>query len=129
MAETMPQRDYDIQALTGAAEYFEELATGKAPGPLAFAQAIRRAVDALQMEKQMEADFAQMGDIDLNSPLVDASWERFKALTSIEAPQTSDHLAEAAPEMLAALRLVSGLDLHHEVLRAVDAAISKATQP
>jgi hypothetical protein len=36
--------DYDTQALEGAAEYFEQLATGANPAPLAFAQTIRRAI-------------------------------------------------------------------------------------
>jgi hypothetical protein len=35
-------------------------------------------------------------------------------------------LISAAPEMLSTLKMVSGLDLHHEVLRAVDTAIAKA---
>lgn len=35
-------------------------------------------------------------------------------------------LIAAAPEMLAALKIISGLDIHHEALRIVDAAIVKA---
>jgi hypothetical protein len=45
--------DYDTQALEGAAEYFEQLATGANPAPLAFAQAIRRAIS--QMDEMTQA--------------------------------------------------------------------------
>lgn len=38
--------EYDRQALTGAAEFFEQMATMGNPAPLAFAQAIRRALPA-----------------------------------------------------------------------------------
>jgi hypothetical protein len=41
-------------------------------------------------------------------------------------PHADARLIAAAPEMLAALRVVSGTDLHHEILDIVDAAISKA---
>lgn len=34
--------EYDHEALAGAAEFFENLATGADPAPLAFAQVIRR---------------------------------------------------------------------------------------
>lgn len=39
---------YDLQALDGAAEVFEELATGANPHPLALAQAIRSVAAALR---------------------------------------------------------------------------------
>lgn len=39
---TPSEAAYDAQALTGAAEFFENIATGADPAPLAFAQAIRR---------------------------------------------------------------------------------------
>jgi len=39
-------KDYDTQALEGAAKYFENLATMGDPAPLAFAQAIRRTLNA-----------------------------------------------------------------------------------
>ena len=35
-------------------------------------------------------------------------------------------LYAAAPDMYAALKIVSGMDLHHEVLAIVDAAMRKA---
>lgn len=35
-------------------------------------------------------------------------------------------LISAAPEMLAALKLISGMDIYHEALAVVDAAIAKA---
>lgn len=37
--------DYDTQALEGAAEYFEQMATMGNPAPLAFAGAIRRTLN------------------------------------------------------------------------------------
>lgn len=36
--------EQDIEALKGAAEYFEKLATMGEPSPLAFSQAIRRVI-------------------------------------------------------------------------------------
>jgi hypothetical protein len=36
-------------------------------------------------------------------------------------------LIACAPEMLEVLRMVQGCDIHHEVLRAVDAVVAKAT--
>ena len=36
------------------------------------------------------------------------------------------NLILAAPDMYAALKMVSGMDLHHEVLAVVDAAMRKA---
>lgn len=40
----MSETQYDLEALNGAAEFFENMATGADPAPLAFAQAIRRAI-------------------------------------------------------------------------------------
>jgi hypothetical protein len=42
----LARSDYDAQALIGAAEFFESIATGSDPAPLAFAQAIRRAISS-----------------------------------------------------------------------------------
>lgn len=41
-------------------------------------------------------------------------------------PLANARLIAAAPDLLEALKMVSGVDLHHEVLAAVDAAIAKA---
>lgn len=50
------------------------------------------------------------------------------AVARCQGPNARDHarLIAAAPEMLAALKLVSGLDIHPIVLAAVDAAVRKA---
>lgn len=41
-------------------------------------------------------------------------------------PDANASLIAAGPEMLAALKLISGMDIYHEALAAVDAAIAKA---
>jgi hypothetical protein len=43
-----------------------------------------------------------------------------------EQTNANAHLIAAAPDMYAALQVVSGLDIHHEALRMVDAALRKA---
>lgn len=41
-------------------------------------------------------------------------------------PDANASLIAAAPGMLAALKLISGMDIYHEALAVVDAAIAKA---
>jgi hypothetical protein len=52
--------------------------------------------------------------------------EMVRELEKVEAAVTIAARDRLIDEMLAALRLVSGLDIHHSVLAAVDAAIAKA---
>lgn len=70
------QLEYDIDALRGAAKFFEDLATGANPAPLAFSQAIQRVVADAELEAEMAADFAEDWQ---TSEVVQSSWERFKA--------------------------------------------------
>jgi hypothetical protein len=69
---------YDTQALTGAAEFFEELATGANPHPLAFAQAIRRVLADKKLEAEIEAALSEASEITAEGQAnLDASWEYF----------------------------------------------------
>ena len=43
-----------------------------------------------------------------------------------EMENANANLMAAAPDMYAALKMVSGMDLHHEVLAVVDAAMRRA---
>lgn len=70
------QMEYDLEALKGAAKFFEDMATGANPAPLAFSQAIQRVIADAELEAEMAADFA---DDWLASEAVQNSWERFKA--------------------------------------------------
>src|SRR5690606_5344083 len=66
--------DYDLQALKGAAEFFENMATGADPAPLAFAQAIRRVIEEEELVDALAEEFAaEESDIGSNY------FERFKA--------------------------------------------------
>ena len=49
-----------------------------------------------------------------------------KFLAWAEETSANANLIAAAPDMYAALKMVSGMDLHHEVLAVVDAAMRKA---
>lgn len=71
---------YDLAALEGAAEFFEKMATGADPAPLAFAQAIRRVLPDLEIMAAMEDD----ADRELTAEeqastdaIVEGSWQRF----------------------------------------------------
>ncbi len=70
------QFEYDIEALKGAAKFFEDMATGANPAPLAFSQAIQRVIADAELEAEMAEDFA---DDWQTSEVVQSSWERFKA--------------------------------------------------
>lgn len=70
------QIEYDIEALKGAAKFFEDMATGANPAPLAFSQAIRRVIADCELEAEMAADFADDWQA---TEVVQSSWERFKA--------------------------------------------------
>lgn len=72
--------DYDLKALIGAAEFFENLATGADPAPLAFAQAIRRALPALEMMAEMDddANYEPTAEEQADSDrIVQGAWQRF----------------------------------------------------
>lgn len=76
----MPDNAYDIQALTGAAEFFEDMATGANPAALAFSQAIRRAIAELELTAEIAEALADDRPLTADETAeVDASWERFKA--------------------------------------------------
>ena len=66
--------DYDLQALKGAAEFFENMATGADPAPLAFAQAIRRVIEEEELVDELAEEFATEG-----SEVGSNYFERFKA--------------------------------------------------
>lgn len=74
----MSDEPYDVQALKGAAEFFENMATGADPAPLAFAQVIRRVIADAELDAQIAADMAADWEAK-TSPVVQSSWERFKA--------------------------------------------------
>lgn len=75
------QTTYDIEALTGAAKFFEEMATGADPAPLAFSQAIRRALAELELTAEVDAALADDSPVtDEEAASINASWDRFKAM-------------------------------------------------
>ena len=69
------QMEYDLEALNGAAKFFEDMATGANSAPLAFAQAIRRVIEVTEMEMEMEAEFA--ADFEADNQVVENVWQRF----------------------------------------------------
>ncbi len=60
-AKIIALRSYDKQALEGAAEFFEQIATMGNPAPLAFAQAIRRALRSQSPEPSSSEVVAPKG--------------------------------------------------------------------
>lgn len=86
----MSERENDVKLLKLAAQFFDGLDLS-APT----AQAIRRAAESLEMEIQMEAEFASE-DIDLNSDIVNASWERFKAMLPVAKVTNNNQPGTAA---------------------------------
>jgi len=72
--------EHDLQALRGAAEFFDNIATGANPAPLAFAQAIRRAISELELTADIAAALSDDSPLsEEESAAVNSSWDRFKA--------------------------------------------------
>lgn len=69
---------YDKQALEGAAEFFEQIATNANPAPLAFAQAIRSA---------LEATTPQEVPSEVTDSMVERAWDAYDAKSGYSKPE------------------------------------------
>lgn len=74
--------NYDLEALAGAAKFFEEMATGADPAPLRFAQAIRSALPILEMMADMSDDDRTLTPEEQaqSDAVVEGSWVRFNEM-------------------------------------------------
>lgn len=84
------QAAYDVQALRGAAEFFEQMATMGNPAPIAFAQAIRRSIPHVEMEAWVDAEMnrnmtkEEADELERRSELLR---RKIEAVTSFPAPE------------------------------------------